>query len=133
MVCIYCGHDTQVANSRHQRRSNQVWRRRRCLHCDSIFTTEEQADLGHALSVHYSPKDLRPFSRDILFTSIYEACKHRKSSVRDAEALTQTAITALLKQAYGGEIVRKDLIKSVAAVLRRFDKTAATVYQAYHP
>jgi transcriptional repressor NrdR len=132
MVCIYCAGETQVINSRLQRRANQVWRRRRCLACATVFTTHESPDLSTSLVVQYNQRDLRPFSRDSLFISLYEALRHRPSAQEDAHALTATVVGFLLKEAAEGTIKREVLVKTAAAVLERFDVAAATMYRAYH-
>ena len=133
MVCIYCSSRTQVTNSRLQKRANQVWRRRLCLKCGSNFTTHEIPEYGSTVSVRYSSKELQPFSRDLLFVSIYESCKHRKSALEDAHALTQTIIAQLLQLTDDG-LLDRDVITTIArTVLDRFDTAAGTMYAAYHP
>jgi transcriptional regulator NrdR family protein len=132
MVCIYCGAATQVTNSRLQKRNNQVWRRRACTACYNTFTTHEKADLSTSLAVQYSIRDIRPFSRDTLYISLYESCKHRPAAITDADGLTQTVI-ALLRPHIAGATVHRDVIVTTAtAVLKRFDATAAAVYAAFH-
>lgn len=133
MVCIYCGSETQVTNSRLQKRVNQVWRRRQCSKCGSNFTTHEVADLGSTVVVRYSAKKLVPLSRDKLFLSIFESCKHRPKAVDDATALSQTVISQLLPHAQKGTVERDVIVAVTTAVLERFDKAAATMYAAYHP
>jgi transcriptional repressor NrdR len=132
MVCLYCSQATQVVNSRLQKRANQVWRRRKCLACAATFTTHEIADLGSALSVRASTADISSFSRDKLFVSIYESCKHRASALDDATQLTLTIISFLLHEAIDGLVERQSIITASTRVLERFDKTAATMYAAYH-
>lgn len=132
MVCIYCGNSTQVTNSRLQKRSNQVWRRRRCQTCKSTFTTRESADLSTSLAVTYSATDIRPFSRDTLLMSIYDCCRHRPSAIDDATHLTQTIISCFIKQ-NNGTISRSAIVETCIDTLKRFDSTAATIYSAYHP
>jgi transcriptional regulator NrdR family protein len=133
MVCIYCSGPTEVANSRHQKRLNQVWRRRLCKVCKATFTTHEKTELEGSVLVRYSEQELIPFSRDRLFISIYESCKHRPAAASNASALTQT-IVALLQDHLATGIIEREVIASTArAALERFDKTAATVYGAYHP
>ncbi len=132
MVCIYCGSPTQVVNSRTQKRLNHIWRRRKCISCLAIVTTEEQIALYSSLMVAHG-KTLLPFSRDRLFTSIYESCRHRPSNITDASALTQTVISELLGERSTGAVARDDLVKVALDVLQRFDTTAATLYKAYHP
>ena len=80
-----------------------------------------------------SDTNLSPFSRDQLFTSIHDSCKHRPSSIGDAGALTQTIITELMKQHDSGVITRSNIARTAHDVLSRFDKAAATFYAAYHP
>lgn len=132
MVCIYCSSSTNVTNSRLQKRVNQVWRRRQCASCGANFTTHEVVDLGSAIAVERSPKNIQPFSRDRLFTSVYDSLKHREDALSDATALTLTIISQLLPHVNNGRLDR-DIITTVAsAVLERFDKAASTVYSAYH-
>src|SRR5262245_26827606 len=96
MVCVYCGSPTRVINSRHQRRTNDIWRRRKCLNCLNIFTSNEQAELATAIIME-SGDNLLPFNRDTLFVSILESCKHRPTAISDANSLTSVIITRLLK------------------------------------
>lgn len=133
MVCIYCGNPTQVINSRLQRRANNVWRRRTCPACDSTFTTHEKADLEASMVVRYSVTDIRPLSRDILFVSLYESCKHRAQPITDADGLTQTILEHLRPDVSNSGLTRNAIIRRSLEVLKRFDAVAATVYAAYHP
>ena len=132
MVCIYCGSPTQVVNSRLQRRANNIWRRRKCLACGAIFTTEEHPNLHTGLVVR-SGHNLAPFSRDHLFASILESCRHRPTSISDAAALTQTIIGELLGGQNNATVELADIVHIAHAVLARFDTAAATMYAAYHP
>jgi len=129
---MYCGAPTQVANSRSQKRNNTIWRRRSCTKCDSVITTIERADLGSALRVSYAPHRLVPFSRDILFVSIYEACKHRSSAVRDAINLTDLVIGRLIAQASDGLIQKERIAATTVKALQPFDGAAAAVYAGFH-
>jgi len=134
MVCIYCGQATRVVNSRHQRRTNHIWRRRKCAACGGIFTTQEHIELSGAFVIQKESQGrLHPFSRDTLFLSIYESCRHRTTATEDAAALTQTILARLLPLSQGSIIARKDLIATSLLVLERFDKAASTFYGAYHP
>lgn len=133
MVCIYCSSSTGVTNSRLQKKTNQVWRRRQCTSCGSIFTTHENVDLYTAIMVSGADKSLDHFSRDKLFISIYDSLRHRKSALSDAEALTVTIITKLRGILQDGVLTKAQLVATSRETLERFDKTAATVYGAYHP
>jgi transcriptional regulator NrdR family protein len=133
MVCIYCGGITRVTNSRSQKESNQIWRRRHCIVCSSDFTTHEIADLDNNLMVRYVGKHgISPFSRDSLFVSVYESCKHRPTAARDAGFLSQTIIAKLMTNINGGLLDRDVIVDTVASVLEHFDQAAATSYKAYH-
>lgn len=132
MVCIYCGSDTGVSNSRLQKKTNSVWRRRLCNECKAVFTTVESVDLPNSVSFNHPDKPLEPFSRDKLFISIFESCRHRKAPQEDASALTGTSLK-LLDPYFSDSIVdRQQVIAVVFGVLSRFDKAAASYYQSFH-
>lgn len=133
MVCVYCSSPTQVTNSRLQRRSNHIWRRRKCLACGSIFTTSEHPELTTAFMVAGAAGKLKPFSRDQLFITIYQSCKHRPTAVGDATALTDTVLGHLLAGRHDGTIKRDTIVRITHQALKRFDLAAATFYAAYHP
>lgn len=133
MVCIFCGSATAVVNSRHKVRDNHIWRRRLCLSCQAIFTTNEQADLSSTVVVRGHDNHLSPFSRDKLFIALYESCKHRETAVADATALTQIIVTDLIARASQGVIDRANIKETAHTVLQRLDPAAATFYAAYHP
>lgn len=132
MVCIYCGSPTSVTNSRPQKRSNSVWRRRQCSTCGSIFSTEEHVDYEKSIVVQSADGALRPFLRDKLFTSIYRSCHHRQSALEDAIGLTDTVITKIWKLSQNGQLQAGLVARTVYEVLSRFDRPAAVSYQAFH-
>lgn len=132
MVCLYCGSETKVGNSRPQKRSNQIWRRRVCKRCGAIFTTHEAIDLSSTLLVVVggSPK---PFEVDILFTEILLAMSHRKNAYLDAREATNTVIKHLL-QLPGKPLFSPSQISLICAdVLKKLDRRAYLRYQAEHP
>lgn len=133
MVCIYCGSETLVTNSRLQRRTNRTWRRRRCQKCGAIFSSLEQVVYEGSIAVQNSMSHIVPFSRDQLYVSIYEACKHRASAVTDASALSDTILGKLVPSHLNGLVQRDDIVHITEQVLRRFDTAAAVHYAAYHP
>ena len=133
MVCIYCGKQTRVTNSRPQRRQASIWRRRLCAGCGAIFTTLERVDYSTSFGFKNDTSHIIPFDRDTLFVSLLEACKHRPNAIQDATALTDTVIAKLLAHSQArGLIARNELVATAAAALRRFDHTACTYYLAYH-
>lgn len=132
MVCPYCETKLIVSNSRPQKRTNSVWRRRSCPNCLNIFTTVEQIDPVQAWLFQTSSKASEPFQRDVLFISVYESLRHRKTADTDATALTATIISHLNRDPYPIKL-RKQVVHLTHQVLEHFDQAAATAYQAYHP
>jgi transcriptional regulator NrdR family protein len=110
-----------------------VWRRRRCEHCGAIFSTHEAPDFAGSFMLRNSDGSLHAFSRDKLFLSIYESCKHRKNATDDSSAITLNIIGRLNSFSASGEILRRELIGIVMDVLANFDPTAASVYSGLHP
>lgn len=132
MFCLFCNSATEVTNSRHRQKSNTVWRRRKCNVCQSIFTSYESFDIGAVIKVQNSNGTSRPFSRDKLFISVYEACRHRKTALGDATGLTDTIIALVANHKTDGIIKQSDLVSGTLKVLKRFDTVASTYYKAYH-
>lgn len=132
MVCLYCGSETSVTNSRKQTRKNSVWRRRVCDQCHATVTTIEKIDLESALVVT-SQNAHEPFSRDRLFISIYESCKHRNDAQKSATALTDTIIALLYPLIHDASIAKDEMITATSKVLGRYDSAAHVYYKAFHP
>lgn len=133
MVCMYCSSKTEVTNSRLQKRTNTVWRRRQCLSCKSIVSTIEQVDYEKSWVVQYSDTSLQPFLRDKLFVSIYKSCQHRPTALPDALGLTTTVIAACRPLAKSGSLPVRVIASQTLRTLQRFDQAAAIHYQAFHP
>ncbi len=133
MVCLYCGSKLAVSNSRRQKRTNSVWRRRTCPTCKAIFTSIESIDQTANLAYQGRSKHLQPFSGDKIYISVYEACRHRKTAPEDARHLTDTIIKQLLGAKHSAVIRRHHVVTVTLGALERFDRTAALQYQAYHP
>ena len=133
MVCVNCGAETRVINSRLKKRLNIIWRRRICNSCGTLFTTGESADYSLVWAVKNKKGDISPFSRDKLFLSLYKALGHRKTAMTDASAIAETVIGNLIANKAKGSALERDQIKNACAVaLNRFDKPAFTLYQAFH-
>lgn len=131
MVCIHCRSETQVINSRLQKKANQVWRRRKCIKCSAIFTTREVAQYELAWLVRTN-RSLKPFNRDKLLLSIIASVQHRPSALEDASALTETVMNKLLFTAIIGVLEAPDIARTVQVALNRFDTAASVHYQAFH-
>jgi transcriptional repressor NrdR len=132
MVCIYCGNETKVTNSRLQKRNNQVWRRRQCDVCGAIFTTHEAVDLSHTILVD-SVTSTEPFLPDRLFIDVLAALKDHRSPYISAREITSTVIQNLLKNAQNASFGPKTISRTTADVLKQFDKRAYLRYVADHP
>ncbi len=77
-------------------------------------------------------RQLRPFSRDKLFISVYDSCQHRKTALSDAEGLTETVIRKLAAHVKDGTVDKSDITGVAQVALNRFDKAASVYYEARH-
>ena len=132
MVCIYCGAPTRVTNSRHQKQSGQVWRRRVCISCGAVFTSSETVDYPKSLVLEMPDKSLVPFKREKLFLSIHKSCEHRKTAVDDATALTDTVLAKIMRAGTKSNIPSHYVAELVHETLKNFDNASAVQYAAYH-
>lgn len=132
MVCIYCGAETGVTNSRHQKRANQVWRRRQCRSCGAVFTTEERVNYDGVWLVRDKAGHSKPFSRQKLIMSLYRGLTHRKTALKDAEGLSETVINKLSRLVRDGSLDAAAIISVAQVALNRFDKVASVHYAAHH-
>ena len=135
MVCLYCRSKTQVTNSRPQKRSNAIWRRRQCVGCRALFTSVEQIDVSASLRVK-RPEGLEPYNKEKLMFSLHESLKHLEGASEAAKELTET-ITLLVAQnntqnAGTAVVPVKEIVSSANTVLLRFDNVAGLHYQASH-
>lgn len=133
MVCVYCGGQTEVVNSRLKRKDNQVWRRRHCVGCGATFSTQEsvQYELVWLVQRGHGSRP-EPFSRDKLFMSLYKSCEHRETALQDAQALTDTVIGKLSAHVTNGTLTSRDIAQVAQVALNRFDKAASVYYQSFH-
>jgi transcriptional repressor NrdR len=132
MVCVYCGSETKVINSRRQKRNNQVWRRRQCMGCQSVFTTHETVELESSLSVDKHGQH-QPFLADLLLNELMLAMKHRKDVYTASREVLSTIVRKLLIMPRSPLFKPADISRITADVLKRFDKTAYLRYMAEHP
>lgn len=133
MVCIYCNSGTNIKNSRHKVRLNTVWRRRVCLGCSAIFTTNEEIDYSGTLSVKKKLGSIEPFYKEKIFISVYRALDHKTSPQPQATAITNTVISKLLstKKTIKPLINSSDIALVVTKTLKNFDASSAIKYQSY--
>lgn len=131
MDCVYCGEKTRTVNSRKTAKGRQIWRRRKCTGCNTVFTTDEQTVLTLAIRVKSKNNGLKPFLREKLYSDVYDSLSHRKTAYSDAQRLTDTIISKLIP-CRTGVIGRSEIKNAALEVLKRFDKAAATYYKAHH-
>lgn len=134
MVCIYCGKQTEVYNSRARTLNPSVWRRRQCIACDAKYTTIELPDYASALVVEGARGKLYPFSRDKLFLSLHKALEYRQDAIFVATELTETVIGKLLRsqKAPDGLLTMPEIAWAAYGALKRFDAPSAHTYRAFH-
>lgn len=132
MVCLYCGSETKVGNSRHQKRNNQVWRRRTCLRCKAVFTTHEAIDLSSTLLVSHGGST-KPFLIDMLFTEILLAMQDRKNAYLDAREATNTIIRHLLNLPGKPLLSTAQISLAASEVLKKLDKRSHLRFISEHP
>lgn len=132
MVCIQCGKETKVTNSRLRKRSNQVWRRRECQNCHAIFTTEETVHYETAWTVRSKTGSYQPFMPDKLTLSIYRSIQHRPNALSEAVDLCNTVIQKIQPKLKDGFIDSQIITNITQVALNRFDSTASAHYQAFH-
>lgn len=114
-------------------RLNKTWRRRQCLKCSAIFTTEEVANFNQAWLVKNNKNKLGSFDRNKLFISLYKSLEHRKNPIKDSAGLLNTVMYQLQKQLSKSTVIdHKQIAQTVLVALSRFDKAAAIHYQAFH-
>lgn len=129
MNCPFCKKDyLEITNTRATRGDSQVWRRRRCINCEEVFTTHEFIDLSHILVIKRSGKTER-FNRMKLYSGIFYASQVAKIKNREIfiDKLTQeieTQVLGLKKKRVESSIIQdivlKQLRKKSTATFLRF-------------
>jgi transcriptional repressor NrdR len=132
MICIRCSNDTKVINSRPHKKTPSVWRRRQCLACGAIFTTNEiVADDAYTLTVVETDGSRTPFSLPRLMMSLSGSLAHRPTPASYDEAywLAQTVAQSLEANATDA-IALNALTEMAHETLSNFDATAGMYYGA---
>ncbi|MDO8335652.1 MAG: hypothetical protein Q7T74_02620 [Candidatus Saccharibacteria bacterium] len=130
MICIKCGrNNTSVINSRQNKKTSTVWRRRKCKDCGQIYTTYEDVAIDQILVI--SDIDSLPFHHAKLLISIANCFEHIPvKRAENAEALAKTVEAKLL---YAGNKTTPEAISvAVYASLKHFDRLASVQYAAKH-
>lgn len=135
MICIHCGHSkTSITNSRPQNNKLRTWRRRKCLNCNLIFTTNEVVD-DTDIKITISSKVNKPFNLGQLTTSIFSSFAHNQEQGSSASFWIATSVKYFLLSAYTTkqkEIHTQDIAEATYETLKRFDNIAAVQYAARH-
>ncbi len=130
MFCPFCRSDqTDVVNSRPTRAGNQIWRRRKCLHCHESFTTYEQADLGFLKVIKKTGRKER-YSRAKLFSGIYGAFLSIPAKETTVDAITDT-VEAKLLNAKKRLITSNEIAHITLSTLKRFNTAAFVRFLVY--
>lgn len=108
-----------------------MWRRRRCVGCGAVFSTQETPKYELTWRVRHDGR-LEPFSRLRLFMSLHRSCNHRETALSDAEGLMETVIRKLAQDSQDGCIEKGDIVRTVQVALNRFDSAASVYYSARH-
>lgn len=131
MLCIYCGNETAVTNSRHQKRANHIWRRRKCSKCKTVFSTIEKTDYGLSFVVEKRNGKLEPFMPEKLFLSIYKSLDHMSNNQEKAKHLSETTTSIILSIPSNSKIQTANIARQVAEVLKNFNMAAFIKYKSY--
>lgn len=132
MKCPICREtNNEVYNTRTTRFGTQTWRRRRCLSCDSSFTTYEQPDLKFLKILGDKSKKTTPYSRATLFSSVYGAFAGSNSKPSTIDAVTDN-IEAKLLDLQDHTITTEQITDIVLSTLKHFDSAAFLRYLSDH-
>lgn len=132
MVCVYCGSDTEVVNSRPKKLDNAVWRRRLCVKCSAVLTTFEKYDLRTAFMVKKRSGALQSFQRDKLLISIARSIDHKNNSSQAASSLAENVLRNLLKNKPVDKIITSSDISNVTSLaLKRYDPSSSIKYLSF--
>lgn len=139
MQCPFCNSSkkkskTDVINSRQTKGGDDVWRRRRCLSCDEIFTTSEHFSYDSWFIIKRNLTRKR-FVYEKLFVSILNAINTGKGRDQGDDAVHAKIITNsvihqlfIIKSKY---IATKEIIRIAHEVLGKEDAFFALRYVMY--
>ncbi len=120
---------SEVVNTRTTRGGGQIWRRRRCADCGKVITTYERPDLSFIQVVSSSKHS--PYSRSLLFASIYKSLDGENLSVVDIDNLVDSVEQKLIQRGQD-EISTKVLHRLVLETLKAIDVNVFMRYLITH-
>ena len=135
MKCPFCQHvNTQVIDTRLSEGSNSIRRRRRCLACDSRFSTLEAVEMRMLLIIKRTGEKVL-FDPAKLFTSISRAL-HKRPVDQDKIANVVSEIETKLYHMGVKEVPSHMIGDMILASLAELDEVAyvrfASVYKSFH-
>lgn len=134
MICIKCSNDTKVTNSRPHKKTPNVWRRRECKACGTVFTTSEVvADSTYQFTIKASDGSKTDFSLPHLLLSIAPTLSHRQSAtVADESYWLAQTVAQTIQATATDTVTAKALAEETYTTLSFFDAAAALQYGARH-
>lgn len=132
MFCINCFNPTtSVKNTRAKKNQPQIWRRRYCPNCKSVFTTYERPSLSDNGTVHRDNKKTEPFNLGKLIISVAAAFSHSTDEAKYQSFWIAQTIEDILSTQY--KTITPEVISAVThQCLKRFDEVAAMQYALKH-
>ncbi len=134
MRCPFCGNgETQVVETRESDEGDVIRRRRRCLSCDTRFTTYERAEVTMPLVVKKDGTRAE-FDGSKMRASMVLALRKRPVSIEQIDAALQR-IEQKLRSSGAREVASSKLGEFVMRELKKLDKVAyvrfASVYRSF--
>lgn len=132
MFCINCFHSsTNVSNSRPQKKTPQIWRRRTCANCGKTFTTYERPSLADNKPVTLSSGKTEQFNSGRLIISISSSFIHdQEKAKRDPLWIARTVEDTLSTDKE--PLTPQRIARETHETLKRYDEIAAIQYAAKH-
>lgn len=132
MFCLNCFHtNTAVTNSRPHKKRPQIWRRRTCPKCQTVFTTYERPSLAENKPISLADGSTDTFNLGKLILSIARAFTHAPQEAEyNALWIAQTVEETL--SAERTVLTPEDIEAATHQTLKHFDELAAIQYAAQH-
>ncbi|MEO5499225.1 MAG: hypothetical protein ABIR46_01870 [Candidatus Saccharimonadales bacterium] len=123
-----------MANSRPHKKTPSVWRRRKCVACGTVFTTNEVvSDSTYVFQIKSPDGKSQAFSLPQLMFSIATSLSHRPAQKMPDDSYWLAQTVAMNIQATATDKVSsKALAHEVLTTLSNFDATAGIQYGARH-
>lgn len=126
--------ESKVIDSRLAEDGDAIRRRRKCLRCDSRFTTYEKIE-EHVLFVVKKDNNREPFERNKVITGIVTACKKRPISPTLIEDIVDDIEKEISIKKEGKEIRSVEIGEMIMEYLKDLDEVAyvrfASVYKEF--